>query len=269
VTAGPAAAGQIGVDPDAPRPEVGFRVHVPDDWLTLDLDPDRAAEWVERVLDERIAEHPEAARHRGHMRRILQSLIDQQRAAGVFVSAILAAGSRPADMIGANLSLSWTRLTSPPDDIGWLARHFADDELLDGELPELRTVEVVDLPAGPAVRVRTSLLAAVPESSRRQRVAVNQIIVPVPGAPWLGVLVVSTPNLSLAEVFARLADDVASSLRFLDPAGQPIGDPGGQPIGDPGGEPIGDPADTPTPADRSRPTPTGRIGYLPSSDPLR
>jgi hypothetical protein len=207
----------IGLDPAAPRPETGFRIHVPDSWLTLDLDPATSDQWVERVLDERIAEHPEAARHRGHMRRILQSLIDQQRAAGVFLSAILAAGSRPAEMIGANLSLSWARLASAPDDISWLARHFAEEELAAGEFPELRAVDLVDLPAGAAVRVRTSVLAPVPETSRRQRVAVNQIVVPVPGSRWLGVIVVSTPNLSLADVFAGFADEVAQSLRFLDP----------------------------------------------------
>jgi hypothetical protein len=205
----------VGLDPAAPRPEVGFRIHVPDDWLTLDLDPASSDQWIEQVLDERIAEHPQAARHRGHMRRILQSLIDQQRAAGVFLSAILAAGGRPAEMIGANLSLSWSRLASAPDEVSWLARHFAEEELADGEFPELRTVDLVDLPAGAAVRVRTSLLAPVPETSRRQRVAVSQIVVPVPGSRWLGVIVVSTPNLALAEEFARLADDVAQSLRFL------------------------------------------------------
>jgi hypothetical protein len=230
----------VGVDPAAPRPEVGFRIHVPDSWLTLDLDPATSGDWVERVLDERIAEHPEAARHRGHMRRILQSLIDQQRAAGAFLSAILAAGSRPAEMIGANLSLSWVQLASAPDEIGWLARHFAEEELLDGEFPQLRTVDLVDLPAGPAVRVRTSVLAPVPETSRRQRLAVNQFVVPVPGTRWLGVIVVSTPNLSLAEVFARLAEGVAQSLRFLDPA-----------------------TAEPPPAPAPPAGPAGTIGYLP------
>jgi hypothetical protein len=228
----------VGLDPAAPRPEIGFRIHVPDSWLALDLDPASSDQWVERVMDERIAEHPEAARHRGHMRRILQSLVDEQRAAGVFLSAILAAGSRPAEMIGANLSLSWSRLASAPDDISWLARHFAEEELLDGEFPELRTVDLVDLPAGPAVRVRTSVLAPVPETSRRQRVAVNQIVVPVPDSRWLGVIVVSTPNLSLAEAFARLADEVAQSLRFLDPGS----------------------AESPAPPPAA---PYGTIGYLP------
>jgi hypothetical protein len=224
----------IGVDPAAPRPEVGFRVHTPDSWLTLDLDPAGSDQWIERVLDERIAEHPEAARHRGQMRRILQSLIEQQRAAGVFLGAILAAGSRPAELIGANLALSWVQLASAPDEVGWLARHFAAEELADGEFAEMRTVDLVDLPAGPAVRIRTSLLAPVPETSRRQRVAVTQFVVPVPDSRWLGVLVVTTPNLGLAAVFTRLAEEVAQSLRFLDPqtavptapappAGSPLG----------------------------------------------
>jgi hypothetical protein len=216
-------ASTLGVDPAAPRPEVGFRLHVPDAWLALDLDPASSDQWVERVLDQRIAEHPEASRHRGHLRRILQELVGRQRAAGVFFAAVLAAGSRPADMIGASLTLSWRRLSSPAADIEWLARYFGAEEPAPGERAESRTVEVVDLPVGPAVRIRTSLLAPVPESSRRQRVAVSQLVVPVPGAAWLGVLVVSTPNLGLAEVMAQLADEVAQTLQFLDPGAAPNG----------------------------------------------
>lgn len=195
---GPSSAGPrsstVGVDPAAPRPEVGFRLHVPDAWLALDLDPATSDRWVEQVLDERIAEHPEASRHRGHLRRILQGLVAEQRAAGVFFSAVLAAGARPAEMIGANLSLSWRPLTTAADDIGWLSRYFATEEPAAGEPVDDRQVDIVDLPCGPAVRVRTSLLASVPESSRRQRVAVSQLVMPVPGTPWLGVLVVSTPK---------------------------------------------------------------------------
>lgn len=250
------AAQTIGVDPAAPRPDVGFRVHTPDSWLTVDLDPASSDEWVERVLDERIAEHPEAARHRGHMRRILQSLIEQQRAAGVFLCALLAAGSRPAELIGGNLALSWVRLASPPDDTGWLARYFAEEELQDGEFAEMRAVDLVDLPAGPAVRIGTSLFAPVPETSRRQRVAITQIVVPVPGTAWLAVLVVSTPNLGMTEVFARLADEVAQSLRFLDPEAGPGTEAG------PGSGPEPGPARPVQPAPPRR-APAGTIGYLP------
>jgi hypothetical protein len=208
----------VGVDPAAPRPDIGFRLHVPDGWLTLDLDPATSPGWVERVLDDRIAEHPEAARHRGHMRRILQAVLDQQRAAGVFLAAVLATGTGPAGLVGANLSLSWARLSAPPRDIQWLARFLAEDQPADGEDRQARTVEVVDLPAGPAVRVGTSILTPVPESTRRQRVAVRQLVVAVPDTPWLAVLVVSTPNLELAPAFAELADEVAQSLTFLDRA---------------------------------------------------
>jgi hypothetical protein len=212
-----ARAGTIGVDPAAPRPDVGFRMHVPDAWLALDLDPATSDGWVEWVLDARVAEHPEASRHRGHMRRILQGSVAEQRAAGVFFAAVLAAGSRPAEMIGANLSLSWQRLTSASPDIDFLARYFGSDDAAPGESVDARSVHVVDLPAGPAVRIRTSLLAPVPESSRRQRVAATQLVIPVPGTPWLGILVVSTPNLGLADAFADLADEVGQSLQFLSP----------------------------------------------------
>jgi hypothetical protein len=255
-----AGAQTIGVDPTAPRPDVGFRVHTPDSWLTVDLDPARTDGWIERVLDERVAEHPEAARHRGHMRRILQSLVEQQRAAGVFLCALLVAGSRPAEMIGANLSLSWVRLASAPDDTTWLARYFADEELQDGELTEMRTVDLVELPAGEAVRIRTSLLAPVPETARRQRVSITQLVVPVPGTQWLGVLVVSTPNLAMAGVFGRLAEEVARSLVFLDSTQERTTQEPTTQQEPTRQQPTRQPA---KPAGATPRTPAGTIGYLP------
>jgi hypothetical protein len=214
----------VGVDPAAPRPDVGFRIHVPDAWLTLDLDPATSDGWVERVLDARVAEHPEAARHRGHMRRILQSLVAEQRAAGVFLSAVLATGARPSDLIGANLSLTWAELTAPAEDVDRLAGYFATEPMLPGETPESRLVQTVGLPAGPAVRTRTSVLAPVPESTRGRRVALTQYVIPVPATRWLAVLVVSSPNLTLADAFHTLADEVARTLTFLDPAAEPAAD---------------------------------------------
>jgi hypothetical protein len=91
----------------------------------------------------------------------------------------------------------------------------------------------------------------VPETTRRQRVAISQLVVPVPATRWLGVIVVSTPNLAMSEVFARLADDVARSLQFLDPADEPAGTAPARP----------------EPAIPPRPTaPAGTIGYLPAGN---
>jgi hypothetical protein len=119
------------------------------------------------------------------------------------------------DLIGASLTLAWRELDlGGRMDVDGLAILLADGDPDDGEDPRARAVDRVDLPATPAVRVRSSLLAPVPESSRRQRVAQVQYYIPVPDTPWIGVLTVSTPNRSLAPVMTDLADRVATSLEF-------------------------------------------------------
>jgi hypothetical protein len=207
----------VGVDPATPRPPVGFRIRVPDEWLRLDLDPDTSPGWVERFLDDRIATHPEAAPHRGHLRQVMRTLIGQQRDAEVFFCAILTGpGHRPSDILSASLTLAWRKLPRAAShlDVDALVALYADAPADDGEDPTARRVEPVELPAGPAARLRTTALAPIPETSRRQRVAVSQHFVPVPGTDWLGVLTVTTPNLGLTEVFDDLADRVAESLEF-------------------------------------------------------
>jgi hypothetical protein len=213
----------VGTDPASPRPPVGFRLNVPDDWLAVDLDPATADRWVELRLDEIIAARPDGARHRAHLRRVLQGLIEQHRAAGVFFAALLTGpGPRPSDVLGASLTLAWRELELHGGmNVDGLAVLLVEAEPDDGEDPRARVVDRVDLPASPAVRVRSSMLVPVPESARRQRVAVTQYYVPVPDTAWLGALTVSTPNLALAGVMADLADRVAVSLEYRSGAELP------------------------------------------------
>lgn len=227
----------VGTDPATPRPPVGFRLSVPDDWLAVDLDPATADGWVEARLDGLVAAQPEAARHRGHLRRLLQALVEQHRTAGVLFAALLTApAARPSDVLGASLTLAWKELQLDGGmNVDGLAMLLAEADPDDGEDVRARLVDRVDVPATPAVRVRSSLLAPVPESSRRQRVALTQYYLPVPDTAWLGVLTVSTPNLALAGVLADLADRIAASLEYrtgtdLPPrlgtigfAGRPVG----------------------------------------------
>ena len=41
----------IGVDPAAPRPPIGFRLDVPDEFTSLDLDPASSDASIEALLD--------------------------------------------------------------------------------------------------------------------------------------------------------------------------------------------------------------------------
>jgi hypothetical protein len=213
---------EIGVDPAAPRPPVGFRLDVPDSFTELDLDPATSDVWIERFLDQRSARVPGAAAQRGRARQVLQSLVSQHRQAGVFLAAFLvAAGPRPGEMVGASLTLAWREFRGGVLLEG-LRQYFAEEDPGPGEDLAARSVEVVALPGGEAVRTRSQQRLPVPLTSHRQDTVTVQHLLPVPepATDWLAVLTMSTPDVSGADEFAALAGRVAASLEFLDATGQ-------------------------------------------------
>ena len=219
---------QVGVDPAAPRPPVGFRLDLPDEFTSLDLDPATADASIERLLDERSAAVPGAARQRVRARQVLQRVVGEHRSAGVFLASFLAgAGASPGEMIGAGLTLAWRRFAGGIDLDG-LETFFRDDDPAPGEDPALRDVRRVPLPYGEAVRVVNRQLAPLPLTSRRQEVVVVQHLVPAPppAADWLAVLTQSTTDVASRAEFTDFAGRVAVTLEFLDADGQVLPPPG-------------------------------------------
>lgn len=222
----------VGVDPAAPRPPIGFRLDVPDEFTSLDLDPASSDAAIEQLLDERSADVPGAARQRVRARQVLQRVVAEHREAGVFLASFLAAGgAAPGEMIGASLTLAWRRFAGGIDLDG-LETYFREDDPAPGEDPDRREVTRVDHPYGETVRVVNRQLVPLPLTARRQEVVVVQHLVPAPppADEWLAVLTFSTPDVSGAAEFAGLAGRVAGTLEFLGedggtltPAGPPTG----------------------------------------------
>ena len=218
--------GGWGIDPAAPRPPVGFRLRLPDAWTAVDLDPATSWAWVRSYVRERVDDAPQLARHQGRMRRVLGEFLDECRAQGPFVLALLAgpAGgtpSRPEDLVGASLTLAWRRLAGTDHlDVDGIAQVLASAPPAVGEPAADRVVAVVELPTGPAAYLHTAQLAAVPGRPGQPRMtALSQFLVPVPGLPWIGVVTAATTNPELADGIDAIADGVAHSLEFLHPAG--------------------------------------------------
>jgi hypothetical protein len=218
----------IGVDPAAPRPAIGFRLDVPDEFTSLDLDPATSDASIEALLDERSAGVPGAARQRARARQVLQRVVAEHREAGVFLASFLAgAGSSPGEMIGASLTLAWRRFTGGIDLDG-LEIYFRDDDPAPGEDPAQRDVRRVDHPYGETVRVVNRQLVPLPLTSRRQEVVVVQHMVPAPAPAdeWLAVLTFSTPDVDGQDDFVGLAGRIAAGLEFLDADGSTLPPPG-------------------------------------------
>ncbi|MBW3612092.1 MAG: hypothetical protein KY438_11295 [Actinobacteria bacterium] len=82
-------------------------------------------------------------------------------------------------------------------------------------------MEVVTLPAGPAVRVTSARAVAVPGTDAVPTMAQTQHLVPVLDTGWLALLTTSTANPSLVAGVDEVADQMAESLAFTPiPAGR-------------------------------------------------
>jgi hypothetical protein len=218
----------VGVDPAAPRPPIGFRIDVPDEFTSLDLDPATADASIEALLDRRSAGVPGAARQRARARQVLQRVVAEHREAGVFLASFLAgAGASPGEMIGASLTLAWRRFAGGIDLDG-LEFYFRDDDPAPGEDPGLRDVRRIEHDYGETVRVINRQLVPVPLTSRRQEVVVVQHLVPAPppADEWLAVLTFSTPDVEGRDDFVDLVGRIAASLEFLAADGTPLPPPG-------------------------------------------
>jgi hypothetical protein len=212
------------IDPDAPRPPVGFRVRLPGSWKGVDLDPATSHGWVHSYVRERVDAVPELARHQRRMRRVLGEFLDDCRAQGMFLLRLLPADAadRPEDLVGASLALAWRQLAADGQvDVDALTRSIAGTPPVPGEPAADRVVSVVELPTGPAAYLRTSQLADVPDRPGQQRRTVlSQFLVPVSGLPWVGVVTAASADLELGRGIDAIADGVASSLELLPPSGQ-------------------------------------------------
>lgn len=212
---------QPGYAADAPRPSVGFSVDVPDHWTVLDLDPGTQGRWVDAFLDQRLAGRPRAAEERPPARRALLDLLRRLQEGGVFLAAVLA-GEVGGELVSASATLAWHRpeAESGPPSLAALYEVYARAPAAAGEDAATRRVEVVDLPAGGAVKVSTRETVELPTGARVHGVAVIQCIVPVLTTGWLALITATTGVPALVAGLEEVAATMAASLRF-EP--QPVG----------------------------------------------
>lgn len=189
-------------------PPTGIALTAPPDWFVLDLDPQRRDASVARVVAGRIALDPHLAPHRAKLVAVLSRAARDAAAAGVVLTASYSAtdpGGRP---VSANLNVMFAEL-GPVTDLDELRDRYAEEPT--GQAG--RRVEVVELPAGRAVRIAETRGEQI-EGFAAITVATEQYVVPVPGDGRRAAVLTftsPTPAEPLAAVFAG----VAASFRFV------------------------------------------------------
>lgn len=192
----------------------GFELAPHDLFVPLDLELEgaelRAA--AARLVDQRAAVQPEVGRHRrAWVRHVVRAWEDAraQHALAAY-TMVYEADGLPVEAI----LLAFGSEREHPDDVDAEIRSLesALAVMREGDTDE-RHVSVVELPAGPAVRVR---VLAEDSPGERRSLLIDGVSywVPVPGEPDILLLSVSTPVLVLADTLADIADDIAQALRF-------------------------------------------------------
>jgi hypothetical protein len=188
----------------------GYKLVVPDDWFSINLEPGQAERDAARLVSRQFAGIDNAPHLKAQARRELTERADAARKAGgveMFLSLMQIMGIPIAASLTTYLVPSPPGAVSPDDLAPLLAR--------DGD-----QVTVVDLPAGRAVRIVRDSDAPpewsggdVPAQALVSREV--QVFVPVPGdgGVWL-LLAFSAPLAPLAPVMTNLFDGVSRTLRW-------------------------------------------------------
>jgi hypothetical protein len=184
-------------------------VATPASWFELDLDPASRRESIARMVEATADRLDTAGRHK--LATMLEGLAADAQAQGA-VFAALYSDVLEERTVSASLVVSVRQGKGGPPPAGMTRAAMAQG--LSQVLSRSGTVEVRDLPAGPAVRVRARGRGPIPGQEHEVEVENVQWFVPFPDGSDLAMLAFSTPTLGLAEPFGELFDAIAGTLRW-------------------------------------------------------
>lgn len=174
----------------------GFRVLLPDDWVSLDLDPETADASVRQLVDAVVRQDPSMADDQGRIEELLTTLGREATEEGALLCAVrfdTDPQGRPVQVtVGVVL-----RSVEGSSDPAAVSADLAGEGL---------DAEIVELAAGPAVRVR--------EVTEDDFLSLA-VLVPVPGVESrVASLSLLSPSLSHEEQLTTFFDSLADTFAF-------------------------------------------------------
>lgn len=192
---------------------VGFTLRLPESWVEFDIWRATRTKDLTRLIDARIEQDPELARHRGALVKALrQAATDAERQGAVFCAAMLDP-VEDAGMLAATVMVFHTDGAADPAGNA--------PEVIAGQLsaiapaaesPQWRRVAMVEIPAGRAVRVQGVETVAL--GPRSLDCVVMQTLVPVPERRGVLNVVLTSPQVELTESLLDLFDAISSTLTW-------------------------------------------------------
>jgi len=196
-----------------------YHLVLPDGWWRIDLRPDQATASIDRLLARQLANLGEVPQLRRELRAVLRGQAEAAYEAG---GVELYLSFMPAEPMTIPASL----LVSVPPPLGTPTDPEQLREAIKTAGPAV-TLDVVDLPAGRALRRHTRRMAPLDAAPARAGNGSSiepdettesfgvDFYLPIPHSDALLVLAFSSPLMQLEEVLLDLFDTVADTVRWV------------------------------------------------------
>lgn len=202
-----------------------FTLRVPPSWFRFDAWRATRTADLARIVDARITAQPGLRRHRAALLALFREVAEDAQARGALMCAVAVDPVAAGGPLLASLMVFRTDgdPLRPRQTVEEIAASVTAHEGADGP-GTWRRVGLVDLPAGPAVRVTSvGRLQAGPAGADTDRDAAPDLVamhtlVPAPDGGVVDV-VLTSPQASIADALLDLFDAVSGTFAWTGPAG--------------------------------------------------
>jgi len=190
-----------------------FTLRVPESWYEFDVWRATRTGDLARHVDARVAAQPALRRHRGPLLRALRQAAADAERAGALMCAVMGETVDGAGTLAAVLMAVQTRGDGNPEH--------NTPEAIAGQLTSVpnqrrsghwRRVELLDLPAGRAVRM--TAIEPVTSGARTLDCVVMHTLTPFPDGAGVLDVVLTSPQTHLAEPMFDLFDAISGTLAW-------------------------------------------------------
>jgi hypothetical protein len=193
----------------------GFTLRLPESWIEFDIWRATRTGDLARLVDARIAETPEVAPRRGVLLKLLREVATEAERQGAVYCASMADVVEEGGTLAASVMVFQT--DGAPDPAENTVEAIAGQvsavaPTADGR-PAWRRVEIVELDAGRAVRVAGVEAAHVGARSPITAV-VTQTLIPIPATPGVLNVVLTSPQVQIAEAMLDLFEAISATLAW-------------------------------------------------------
>jgi hypothetical protein len=190
-----------------------FQLRVPESWLEFDIWRATRTGDLARMVDARIAETPQLRRYRGALLKALRQAAEEAERSGALYCAAMSEMVEDSGMLAAiGMVFKTDGAPEPADNTAeTIAGQVSAVAQREGTA-EWRRVEVVEIPAGRAVRVYG--IDAVDFGSQTVDCVVMQTLIPFPDGSAVLNIALTSPQVELTEPMLDLFDAISSTLSW-------------------------------------------------------